>query len=106
MGKLICSVFVALTTSSVAAVQVTSLESANPAPNARKWNPNKFVCEHYETTGIRSPSSSPLTALECRRPDRRASRVLELQILRTLSLPGRPGLRADGAVAAHRKASG
>jgi len=54
MGKLIGSVLaVALTMSTSAAAQVTSIQSANPAPKGSTWNPNKVICEQYETTGTR-----------------------------------------------------
>ena len=53
MGKLICSVLVMVAMSSASAAQVTSLESANPAPKGSKWDPNRVVCEQYETTGTR-----------------------------------------------------
>ena len=53
MGKWICSAVVALAMSSASFAQVTSIETANPAPKGSKWDPNKIVCQQYETTGTR-----------------------------------------------------
>jgi opacity protein-like surface antigen len=52
MRKLICSGLAALTMSAASAAQVTSIQTANPAPKGN-WNPNKIVCEAFETTGSR-----------------------------------------------------
>ena len=53
MGKWICSAVVAVALSTPSAAQVSSIETANPAPKGSTWNPNKIVCEQYETTGTR-----------------------------------------------------
>lgn len=52
MKTLACSAFVLLTMSTSALAQVTSIESANPLPK-KNWNPDKIVCESYDTTGTR-----------------------------------------------------
>ncbi|HEX6741052.1 MAG TPA: hypothetical protein VF079_04565 [Sphingomicrobium sp.] len=51
MSKLFASVLLALTLAAPAAAQVSTVESANPAPKGK--DPNRIVCEVFDTTGTR-----------------------------------------------------
>jgi hypothetical protein len=52
MRKLISTAFLMVVTSSASIAQVTSVETANPAPKS-VWNPDKIIGQQYETTGTR-----------------------------------------------------
>lgn len=52
MGKFVTIAAATLLTASSAVAQVTSIESANPAPKGAS-DPNRIICEVDETTGTR-----------------------------------------------------
>ena len=52
MGKLVTIAAATLLTASSAIAQVTSIQSANPAPKGL-GDPNRVICEVDETTGTR-----------------------------------------------------
>ena len=53
MKKLSTLIFVASLLSSAATAQVTSLQTANPAPKGSSQDLDKIVCEMAQTTGTR-----------------------------------------------------
>ena len=55
MGKLVCSAIMLSMISTASLAQVSSLQTANPAPKSpqSKWQPDRIICESFETTGTR-----------------------------------------------------